>query len=172
MKTACQHAPLRMFMGLHMIGWGAMIEVQGVWSLESTDATSWLWPVVMVFGGLWVIATAVVEAYVRSSWPRVWRPEQRTFYRRLTKVAVMSYFFGGAAWGGVASHAVYQRSFQELDFLCPLYVLFFFYLAFSDASKKRKGVELKNEKESNSTAALLRSINPSDRRVYPERASR
>lgn len=172
MKTACQHAPLRMFMGLQMIGWGALVEARGVWNLESSAAHEWLWPMVIVFGGLWVVATACIEAYVRTSWARVWRHEQRLFYRKLTKVTVMGYFFSGAAWGGIATHAMYQRSFQELDFLCPLYVLFFFYLAFTDASKKRKGVELSNEKLSNASAVLMRGFDSGDRRVHAERAGR
>lgn len=169
MKTSCQHAPLRMFMGLQMIGWGVLIEVRGAWSLEASVATDWLWPFTMVTAGAWIVVAAMAESYVRTVWPRVWTPAQRVKYRHLMTYTVMGYFFGGAAWGGVATNAMYERTFQDLDFLCPLFMLFLFYLAFTDASKKRKGTEANNEKTKKSgRTALLHAA----ARLYAERVGR
>lgn len=163
MKLSCQHAPLRMFMGLQMICWGALLIVRGF-------STEWLWAAIMSIGGAWIVLTAMGESYVRNKWPRIWTSQQRRKYRLLTKYTVFGYFFSGAVWGGIATHAMYDRDFQYLDFLGPLYMLFLFYLAFTDASKKRKGVEANNEKTRNANQAAL--LHAATNRIYAERVGR
>ena len=99
-----------------------------------------------------------------------WTSTQRRKYRLLSRSTVIGYFFSGAVWGGIATHAMYDQDFQYLDFLGPLYMLFLFYLAFTDASKKRKGVESNNEKTRNANqAALLHGV---PGRIYAERDGR
>ncbi len=163
MKLSCEHAPLRMFMGLQMLCWGAFIETRGF-------SSEWLWAVVMVCGGAWIILTAMGESYIRNKWPRIWTPVQRRKYRLLTKYTVFGYFFSGAVWGGMVTHAMYDWDFEYLDFLGPLYMMFLFYLAFSDASKKRKGVESNNEKTRNANQAAL--LHAATNRIHAERVGR
>lgn len=169
-KPICQHAPLRFFMALNMIGWGVLIHTRNPWYLTQHN---WLWAAVVVIGGLWILFAALVETYIRRAWSRTWTPVQRGVYKSLTRVAVCGYFFSGAAWAGISVHASYRGTYQEIDFLCPLYMAFLLYLAFSDASKKRKGVESNNEKKRiDGTAALLRGSMDNHSRLYTERVGR
>jgi hypothetical protein len=167
----CDQAPLRVFMGVQMIGWGTLIHTDNSWRLASTFGDGWLWASIMVFGGVWLIIAAAVEAYVRSHWKKFWTQPQRHTYRWLMKYKVVGYFFSGAAWGGVGIHAVQAGSFREVDFLCPLYMVFLLYLAFTDASKKRKGMELQNE-NNRPTSDVLRSSVAATAGVHTERVRR
>ncbi len=172
MKTLCRDTPLRLFMGAQMLGWGALIQIRGPWGLDRGYDSGWMWAAIVIAAGLWLIATALCEVGVRNTWPQVWSRRQRDMYRWLTRCTTVGYFFSGAAWGGIGAHAVYQDKFQEVDFLCPLYMVFLLYLAFSDASKKRKGVELNNENKRQTTAALLRGSMASGSRLSAERHGR
>ncbi len=158
-------------MGLQMIGWGALIQANDKWRLVTTTDAGWLWGALTVLGGVWLMTIAVTEAYVNSHWEKVWTQPRRDVYRWLMKSKSVSYFFSGATWGGIGIHAAYVGLLSEVDFLCPLYMVFLLYMAFKDASKKRKHVEDTNE-NNRSTAALLHSHVGVHGRVHPERLRR
>jgi hypothetical protein len=170
---ATNNVPLRIFMGLQMIGWAMLIEHANPWSLDRLYDSGWLWSVTIMASGLWLTGTALAEIHVKKQWPKLWSGGQRDKFRILTKCTAAGYFFSGAAWGGIAVHTFHQGEFTAVNILCPLYMIFLFYLAFSDASTKRKGVELNNENKRKmaATPALLRDCN-SPARIYTERASR
>lgn len=164
--------PLRIFMGLHMLGWSLSIQNQNLWKLDQVHDAGWLWAVTVMMSGMWLVVTALLELHARKLWPKTWSAPQRGKFRILAKCSAAGYFFSGAVWGGLGAHALGQNNFREVDLLCPLYMVFLMYLAFSDASVKRKGVELNNENKRNAvpTAALLRPGSPA--RIHTERASR
>ena len=166
------NTPLRIFMGLQMIGWGFLIQSRDPWSFAQLYDRTWLWAFTVVLSGLWLTTTALIEVQLHRSRPPLWTNSQRMSYRVLAKYTVVGYFFSGAAWGGIGIHAMQLAEFREVDVLCPLYMAFLLYLAFSDASKKRKGVELNNENKRNASAALFHGPGHHDSRLSAERHGR
>lgn len=159
-------------MGMQMLGWGILIYLRHPWGLNLEFGGGFMWGSVMSLASLWLIGTAMTETYMLKAWPQIWSRAQREMYRALKRYTTVGYFFSGAVWGGIGAHAVYEDVFQAIDFLCPLYMIFLLYLAFVDASKKRKGVELNNENKRQTTAALLRGNFPGNSRLSTERHGR
>jgi hypothetical protein len=169
-KTPCQFLPLRLFMGLQMLGWGVLVHFSNPWNLGDFWDSGWMWSALLVAGGLWVTIVCLVDIYLGRSWKGFGTAWKRRLHYSLDKFVALGYFFAGSVWGAVGTHTLLDSRFQAVDFICPMYMFFFLYLAFKDACKKRERAVFKNETRK-ATADLFSSGVGAVSRVPAERIS-
>jgi hypothetical protein len=159
--------PLRLFMGVQMAGYGMILLFAAPLNFSTTinETNGWMWSAMILFGGLWMVASAAVDMYLAEHWRGLGKAKYRKMASLLAKERMLGYYFSGAVWAGLGYHTVMDGRATATDYLAPSYVVFLLFLAFKDACRKRKRVVSPHENRQIATAFSGGSA--PDRRVHP-----
>lgn len=135
--------PLRVFIGAQMMVFGLSYFWTGPQhhfyvNLISTPFGH-LWLVFLVFGGTWMVVSALCEAWVRTralSIPRWVSLNPWVVFMGRTRFCC--YYFAGAIWGGLSFGAWEDGDPKLMDIMAPLYIVFLTWAAVNDAYQRRK----------------------------------
>lgn len=140
--------PLRLFMGLQMLMYGAMGALNPTELREAYwfDDTCWIWWVVLLMvGGFWLSTFAALEIYAGWNWRGLGTKKCRMCVKASSVARIPGYFFCGAVWAGLGYKLLWDDHFQVIDVMAPTFMLFLLFIAYKDACKKRSRVLRQNE---------------------------
>lgn len=134
--------PVRVFMGCQMLLYGAayfFVEKGHFYDSLLRHEGGFLWILGLGVGGVWMVASALCESWVRVKGLQVPHmvklPRAAVF---LSRSRFTCYFFAGVLWSSLTFNTWVDGIVRVLDFMGPLYVVFITWAAVNDAYQRRK----------------------------------